>query len=259
MERHCRPFTLHVLAWDRAVFDWCARAPQVKPMPLEHMLGLRPSFRLENLPGPPRSKQEHLSALRVAHLAYLVEAIGEPVTMLDTDTMFWNSPEPVFEEIGAAPAAVTSHWFRPAADGLVGPTIESHRQYGLYNAGFVHIAAERIAKVWAEACWEWCYLGDPQPRGMNRWRFGDQGYLDEFPEIGAHVIENPGVNLGPWAVHHRELEVRDGKVFFGDRPLVLYHYHSYRAGQLADQDYQISAEQVELLYLPYQRALLMHS
>jgi hypothetical protein len=255
MERHCRPFTLHVLAWDRAVFEWCRSAPGVEPMPMEAMLERRPDFRPRNLPGPLRSRQEQLSGLRVAHLEMLVSELAAPVTMLDTDTMFWSSPDDVFTEIGAAPAAVTSHRFRPAADGLPGPALETHRKFGLYNAGWVTIADPSIAKAWTEACWRWCYLGAPDPRGADRWRFGDQGYLDEFPLLGAQVIDHPGVNLGPWAIHRHALEVRDGQVFFGGRPLVAYHYHSYRPPQLAYPEYALTDAQAALLYEPYRREI----
>jgi len=79
-----------------------------------------------------------------------MERTGQPVAYVDADIMFHSSPEPVFTEIGGAPAAVFPHNFARASQGLPGPTVESHEVFGQYNVGLVYVADRQVAEEWAE-------------------------------------------------------------------------------------------------------------
>ena len=94
--------------------------------------------------------------------------------------------------------------------------------------------------------------------------YGDQKYLDRWPQqepySRAHVIQHPGACAGPWGVHAKPLEVRDGVIYFGGRPLVAWHYSGYRElpdghTVLTRPEYMLTDEQAEILYVPYIRAL----
>lgn len=256
MVRHCGPFELHVLAWDEGVAEWCESA------------GIEWHFYDDwiwihcdggwALPGPERSKVETMWTMGPAWIAHVMERAGQPVTYVDADIMFHSSPEPVFAEIGGAPAAVFPHNFARAAQGLPGPTVESHEVFGKYNVGLVHIADRRIAEEWAAQCREWCYDRVEQfPIPERRLRYGDQKYLDDWPaKYGAHVVGHPGADLGPWAVHARAIDVRNGVPFFGGSPLVAFHYSSYREGeQFTRPEYRVTKRQEEIIYGPYIKAL----
>lgn len=273
MKRHCGPFVLHVLAYDAEVAFWAesvgCEVRLINDFIAEHR-ELEPSA----LPGPPRSRVEHMWTCGPEFLVECMERTGEPVTYVDADVMFFSSPEPVFAEIGGAPAAVVPHGFASASAGLPGPTAKSHEIFGRFNVGIVHVRDVEFAKRWSEQCREWCFerleahwdsnvddaIMAPDGSIVNVVRFGDQAFLNDWGKRGAHVIQHPGACLGPWAVHTRALDVRDGVIHFGNRPLVAYHFsalkllpHGYDV--LTRPEYQLTERQADILYRPYLAAL----
>jgi hypothetical protein len=252
MRRHCRPFRLHVLAEGEEVAQWCRDQDDIGMCRTETLLTLRPSLRAENLPGYPRTAAMLAWTRRWRFLVDLLETYGEPVTGLDCDLMFWSSPEPVFEEIGGAGMAVLPHGFAPASLGARGVTMESHRKYGLYNAGWVYFASASPADHFAELCRQGP-LAEDRVHADGTVRWGEQGSLEYVAEVhGAHVIQHPGAAPGPWSVHAHELEVVEGERIFGGRPLVAYHYHSLEPGKrLAFPEYEVGPRQAALLYRKY--------
>ncbi len=269
MMKHCQPFRLHVLAYDAEVGEWADSAPNVVTGSYADLIVRNPKWYEPGIPGPPRTRVEHLWTIGSCHVADVLERIGEPVTYLDADLAFFASPEPVFAEIGGAPAGVVPHSFAPASAGLPGPTKETHEIFGLYNCGLVYIADKRIAWDWAEACRLWCSdrveeveaVGGPVPIPNRRLRYGDQGYLTEWPEkYGAHVVQYPGAEPGPWCAHTRALDVRDGVVHFGGVPLVLWHYSSLALHEdgtytASRPEYRITKRQEDILYADYVSSL----
>lgn len=257
MQRHCRPFVLHVLAFDEETAQALKDVHGVRVTVTQDFLALHPDMAIDKLPGPPRTKVEHMWTVGPAYLAWLVRELKTPITYVDADIMFHSSPEPVFAEIGGAPAAVFPHNFASASQGLPGPTVESHEVFGKYNVGLVYIADRAIAEEWAAQCREWCYDRVEQvPIPERRLRYGDQKYLDDWPSKGAHVVAHPGANLGPWAIHTRSLYVRDGHACFGGRRLVAFHYSGYRElpeghTVMTRPEYQLTERQAQIIYVPY--------
>jgi hypothetical protein len=262
MWQHCRPFVLHVLCW-----DW---EPQVAAGREETPDGdLRWSVQYTgraafgarhpectSLPGPPRTPNETVCAVRWKFLCDAMADTRQPVTLIDGDQWFFSSPEPVFAEIWDARCAVSPHGFAPASAGLPGVTMESHRRYGLYNGGWSYWADPRAAARMAALARECSRATDHRwPDGRTTW--GDQGALELIQEeFGAHVIRHRGVNVAPWNANTQALEERDGALYFGGRPLVSYHFSSLDPGeQLANAEYAITQEQARLIYAPYLRAL----
>jgi hypothetical protein len=255
MERHCGAFVLHVLAW-----DWEPRSvgPGVAVVRRETFLARHPDYAPERMPGAPRSPINSAVTARWRFFADLVADLGQPLTTLDGDIWFWSSPEPMFEEIGAARLAVSPHRIPPAKWGRPGATFETHRKYGLYNTGFVYLADPAIADELAALNLGW---SDTVLRRLPEGRvvFGDQGWLELVVEKhGAHVIEHLGVNVAPWNVHAHSFERRDdGQIYVGGQPLVCYHYSSLHlgpdgsVGQFADPGYAITVGQTQIFYEPY--------
>ncbi len=264
MQRHCGDFELHVLAWDQVVETWALRQDMItRNVPCElvdDFLEIHPQLELEKLPGPPRSRVEHMWTVGPQWIADVMKETGQPVTYVDADVMFMSSPEPVFDEIGNAPAAVVPHGFCEAAPPPI-PTIATHGVFGQFNVGIVHVRDRQFATAWAESCRACCYDRLQAPfDGIGRFIYADQTYLDAWPGRGAHVIKHPGACAGPWGVHAKPLEVRDGVIHFGGRPLVSFHYSGYRElpdghTVLTRPEYMLTDEQAEILYVPYIRAL----
>jgi len=261
MERHCGPFELNVLAWDGGTHDAVDEWPNAYVDHADDFLRCSPRLALDQLPGPPRSRIEHYWTCGPQFIADVMEGTRQPVTYVDADVMFHSDSEPVFAEIGGAPAAVFPHNFAEAAPWPI-PTRATHEQFGLYNVGLVHVADRAVAEHWAAQVRDWCYdRVEPVPIPDRRLRYGDQKYLDEWPaRFGAHVVQHPGANLGPWAVHTQPLETRDGVPYFGGRPIVAYHYSGFRElpeghTVLTRPEYCVTDEQARIIYDPYLEAL----
>jgi hypothetical protein len=265
MKRHCGPFRLHVLAWDDEAFLWANDSVDgvASCLHSDHFLADYPEMNRSALPGKPRSRAEHMWTVGPAWVAHVMRETGQPVMYIDADCFLHSSPEPVFAEIGSAPAAVFPHNFARYAQRLPGPTVESHHIFGAFNVGLVFVADRRFAEDWAEMCRQWCYdyVQEIAPPPDRKFRYGDQKYLEVLAEkYGAHVVQHPGGCAGPWGIHTRALDVRDGVIHFGGRPLVAYHYSQFQlvegGGMVASRpEYLVSLRQEAILYAPYAVAL----
>lgn len=246
LQRHGGPVVLEALCWDDEAHAKAREAGMVAHRP--------GSWETAALPGSPRSRVERMWTCGSRFLSVVARMINAPVTYVDADVMFHSSPEPLFGEWGGAAAGIIPHGFAPAKLGLPGPTLESHRVFGKYNVGIVHVT-QPVAEDWADKCREWCY------DAVDRGRYGDQAYLDLWPvTFDAIATEHPGACLGPWAVHTRALDVRDGVIHFGNKPLIAYHYSALKLlphgdGQLTRPEYALTRRQEHILYAPYLRAL----
>jgi hypothetical protein len=191
MRRHCAPFRLHVLAWDFDPHDWPVLGPDVEITPREAFLAAHPECAPDRLPGPPRSALEIACTVRWTFLAGVMERTGDAVTLVDGDVHWFSSPGPMFVEIGGAAMAVSPHRIPPAAAGLPGVTLETHRRYGLYNAGITSFADPAPAHEMAELTRQWCYA-EVRTLSDGREVFFDQGWLEDVAcRHGAHIIQHP--------------------------------------------------------------------
>ncbi len=268
MRKHCGDFLLHVLAWDWAIVNPVHRNMVITGR--HEFLQRHPDYHPDRLPGPPRRPVDEVVTMRWRFFADVMEATGEPLTAIDGDLFFFSSPEPLFTEIPTtAPLAVSPHRIPPAAAGLPGVTLETHRCYGLYNAGFVFLRDPAVAREMAELNKAWSYT-EVVPRPRGGWLFGDQGWLEEVANRrGAHVIEHPGVNVAPWNIHTAHLRtftpaggppLPPSYTVVGPDlvPLIAYHFSSFRLAGLhwANAEYEVERAPgaIELLYRPYARA-----
>jgi len=168
---------------------------------------------------------------------------GDEVTYIDGDMMFFSHPASLFEELKGHDIGITPHRFSPSYERYV--------VNGNFNGAFVHVKNTPKALIcvtrWASQCLELCSLkhqGDA---------FVDQKYLNSWPDLyGAHSIVHKGVNLAPWnqGENHYRYEIRDGRIFVDDQPLILYHYHSGLV-----PGYPLDEFISQFVYRPYASAL----
>jgi len=170
---------------------------------------------------------------------------------LDADLRFFADPMSLFGD-PAATQMLTPHRFATHHRHLA--------QVGTFNAGFVGVRRSEQAydalRWWRERCLEWCH--DRVEDG----RYADQAYLDawagRFP--GTLVIDDPGVNVGPWNWDGHEVRVQGEDAFIDDRPLYFVHYHGVRVlegGEVrwAPGGYLMRDGPAAALLAPYARAL----
>lgn len=138
-------------------------------------------------------------------------------TYLDADMFFFDTPRKLLREMDDAgkDVMITEHAYDPLHDFT--------KDCGRFCVQFMPFRktarAETVLRRWQEQCLEWCY-GRIEPG-----RYGDQKYLDEWPEMFAdtvHVLQRPELTLGPWNVE--KFLAQHGPAL---RP-VLYHYAGLR-------------------------------
>jgi hypothetical protein len=146
----------------------------------------------------------------------------EHITYLDADLLFFDSPEKIFQEFGDASIGIIRHRFYGWG--------KRFEKYGKYNVGLVIFKNDdngrNCLKSWKEDCAEWCFdFYDKKNK-----RFGDQKYLDKWENNfkGVKLIEQKGANVAPWNIGQYYINIRDGKIFVDNSPLIFYHFASFK-------------------------------
>lgn len=221
LDRHSPPFVLWILCLDDETYQ------MLVPLGLEHVR-LIPLAELEKAdPALLPTKAERLSleyywTCGPAFLCYLFQR--EPgiqmLTYLDADMFFFDSPAPLYEELGDGSVLMIEHH----TTRIPGDT----RRQGLFNVGLLVFRRTTSGLAclcsWREQCLEWCfdlYEND---------RYGDQLYLDAWPERFQHVAVSryQGAGIGPWNVGVMSLHTRQGRVLVGHSPVIYYHFSKVR-------------------------------
>lgn len=240
MERHCVPFHLWILALDPLAESELGRLhlPNTTTVPLQDFL--TDELRAATVDRTHRETIWTYTASWMLHVLN-IESAAQAVNYLDADCFFFDSPKPVFEEIGNADVAITPHRFPARARHF-----ESN---GLYNVGLVHIKRTETGmaclREWEELCIEWCY---ERPEGD---RYADQKYWDRLvPKYGAHPIAHLGADLAPWNQEAYDYSVKGGKLFVNGQQLIFYHFH-----QGLDPKWPMSKWVMDYCYWRYEKAL----
>lgn len=178
----------------------------------------------------------------------------DQLTYLDADLYFFSTPEPVFTEQPMASVLIHSHRFAERYRHL--------EALGRYNVGLLSFRrtpeALSLLSRWRIQCIAWCY-GHLEDK-----KFGDQLYLDDWPEQGeyVHVLQHPGIGVAPWNQNDSVMgQTTQGQLLVDGKPLIFYHFHSLAIltpelfAPARHLHYQFSLTVLKLCYLPYLRSL----
>jgi hypothetical protein len=237
---HAQPFHLWILCMDELVEQQLRQLalPHVSLIPLqevetEALLGVKNG----------RTRGEYCWTLTpfTPQFVFDRDQKVERVTYLDADIFFFDSPQILlkeFEESGKQ-VLITEHAYAPEYD----QTVTSGRFCVQFMTFRRTVGGLKVMEWWQKRCLEWCF---------NRFedgKFGDQKYLDDWPERFAsevHVLRQVEKTLAPWNVNYLTQNQPD------DFKPVMYHFHSLRL---------VSPRRV-LLYLGYRigkRGMLLYS
>jgi hypothetical protein len=182
------------------------------------------------------------------------EPTADLVTYLDADLYFFDSPEPIFDELGAGSVAIVEHRFPPP--------LRERERYGRFNVGWVTFRRDEAGLAclawWGERCLEWCFDRPEEDR------FADQKYLDQWPARfpGVVVIRHPGANLAPWNLASHAVGWDGRSVTVDGRPLLFFHFHALRSlrpwlydSSLRNYYTRMTATLLWRVYRPYLTAL----
>ena len=143
---------------------------------------------------PTRTKGEYCWTVTPFAPRFVFEAdtnVGR-VTYLDADMWFRKNPEPIFREFEASgkQVLITDHAYAPEYDES-----EASGQYCVQFVTFTREGGEIVRAWWEARCVEWCFAR------VEDGKFGDQKYLDDWPERFAnhvYVLHNKELLLAPW-------------------------------------------------------------
>ena len=218
--RHSPPFTLWALCLDDEAYQ---------TLEALHLEGIR-TIRLSELEAADpelaavkdsRSAVEYYFTCSPSLPRFLFQREGgiDLVTYLDADLMFYSSPGPIFDELGAGSVLIVPHRFPESLKHL--------EMYGTYNVGLLMFRNDErglaVLNRWREQCLEWCF--DRVEDG----RFADQRYLDSWPGLpGVVALEHPGAGLAPWNFMRYRIDLGVDPPRVDGRSLIFYHFQSVK-------------------------------
>jgi hypothetical protein len=182
----------------------------------------------------------------------------ELITYLDADLFFFSDPQPIFDELGDGSVLIVGHRYAAAYAHYAETS-------GIYNVGLMTFrrdaAGLECLHWWRERCNEWCYAR------FEDGKYGDQKYLDDWPErfAGVVVLQHPGAGLAPWNIESYRLDsTKDKDMFIDGVPLIFFHFHalkviSSRAAVPTIRDYSLSYNALAWIFIPYLEALRQSS
>ncbi|MFZ2957929.1 MAG: glycosyl transferase [Candidatus Ozemobacteraceae bacterium] len=171
---------------------------------------------------------------------------AQRVTYVDADCWFINDPRRIFQEMDDAgkDVLITPHHYLPQHD--------LSATSGIYCVQFMPFrrtpAGIHVLLWWQERCLEWCFAR------LENNRFGDQKYLDHWPEKfknAVHVLGNPLYTLAPWNAS------RYGDCLNIAEQGCLYHfqglriYKKWRICLCISGAYLLPGNILEQIYSPY--------
>ncbi len=173
----------------------------------------------------------------------------EEITYLDADLFFYHAPQILLDEFHSSDkdVMITEHRYTSEYD--------QSRTSGIYCVQFMTFkSAENGRKIllwWKERCAEWCYSR------LENGKFGDQKYLDDWPERfdGVYVMQNIGGGVAPWNVQQYCCE--QGPMIHG-QPVIFYHFHALKwleNNQFDLSTYRLDENSIRYIYRPYIEAL----
>jgi hypothetical protein len=191
MERHLQSYSLWILCVDDPVHEMLTKLalPNVKLLRLSEL----ETDGLKQVKAN-RKKGEYCWTLTpfTPHFVFEADREAHRATYLDADLWFRKDPAVIFREFDSShkDVLITDHAYAPEHDRSA-----TTGQYCVQFVTFTRRGGEAVRKRWEEQCLEWCF------DRIEDGRFGDQKYLDVWPEQYAqyvHVLSNQELILAPW-------------------------------------------------------------
>jgi len=202
-----------------------------------------------------RSKAEYCWTCTPSVISYCLDVYElNDCTYIDADLYFFSNPIELIDEMNSYGKSVliSEHRYTP----LYNQALTS----GIYCVQFMtfknNIEGRIVLNWWRERCNEWCFSR------YEDGKFGDQKYLDDWPERFScvHVLNHLGGGVAPWNVQQYSFFIENNKIIGRDKktretfPLIFYHFHSvkfYSNDRMDFGIYQLSSNVVQIIYSIY--------
>jgi hypothetical protein len=236
MERHVKDYTLWILCVDDQAHEILSKLN----LPNVRLLQLSKLETADLLTVKPlRTKGEYCWTLTPFAPRFVFEADVNVtrVTYLDADLWFRKNPAAIFREFESSgkQVLITDHAYAPQYDQSA-----TSGQYCVQFMTFNRDGGEIVREWWEERCIEWCYAR------FENGKFGDQKYLDDWPERFAtyvHVLSNKEIALAPWNAKRFSYEAS-----------IFFHFHGLRIAsnkQVNIGGYDLPKPLINNIYKPY--------
>ncbi len=236
MLRHAGDFHLWVIAMDAQSGDALERLslPNVTVLPLPDV----ENAELLSVKGG-RSLGEYCWTLTpfTPSIVFAADPTAQRATYLDSDLWFVRDPTPLFAEFEESGRSVliTDHGYAAEYDqsALSG-------RFCVQFMPFVRDAGAEVMTWWQDRVIEWCFAR------FEEGRFGDQKYLDDWPERfpdDVHVLQQQSALQAPWNAAR-----------FDPAAARVFHFHELRTmseNRVRLGHYRIPPETLEAIYAPY--------
>ena len=210
MENYAGKYTLWIVCVDDDIYDRfrIIDLPNVELLKLSEL----ETVELKKVKSH-RSIAEYCWTLTPFAISFVFNAdtsVGR-VTYIDADLWFMGSPREIFNEFdnSGKNVLITEHAYSPEYD--------QSRNSGKFCVQFLIFKrnkSEIVRNWWEKQCIDWCYAR------FENGKFGDQKYLDDWPERfgnDVHVLRNKELILAPWNARR-----------FPYSSSLIYHFHGLR-------------------------------
>lgn len=204
-----------------------------------------------------RSKAEYCWTCTPSVISYVFEKYdAADCTYIDADLLFYSNPSVLIEEMeeNGKNVLITKHRYSFL------PRLYEEKRSGRFCVQFMTFTNESdsllILDVWRKQCINWCFARHEDGK------FGDQKYLDEWPEKynNVHILNHQGGGVAPWNLQkyiiYSGVNTIFGKLKLTGHKFDLVFYHFQYVKYLENDSYDtgwylLSQGKKNLLYLPY--------
>jgi len=197
-----------------------------------------------------RNNKEYSWTSKGSILLYLFKNYRElnHILWLDSDIVFYSSPEPIFRQLRECSVLLTK-------EGFIEKHMDLNNIYGIFNTGLMgfnrNANAMKCLNTFRKKCIDWCY--DTVEPG----RWSDQMYVNYWPWLynDIKVIDDFGINANAWNIQDKSIHSNGGDLYINQNKLVFYHYSGFRFNNFNEFDLccyiDLPQSVIKLLYVPY--------
>ncbi len=197
-----------------------------------------------------RSTSEYCWTLKPVLLSYVFEHFEniDWLTYLDADMYFFSNPQKILSLSDSCSVLLSEHDSNEQIKFV-------EEAVGRFNAGLVSfknsINGKDCLHWWKKQCLKWCY------NTTVTGQFGDQKYLEDIFILFKDTcpITVPGVNIAPWNDAKYSINLKEGKLYINDDPLILYHYCGFRLINKDNCVFMFGNTCKPIIHNPYMKAV----
>ena len=218
-----------------------------------------------------RTRTEYCWTCTPSIVDYVLTVYGAACcTYVDADLYFYGDPTILLNEVPVDYSVlITAHRYTKEYD--------QSSTSGIYCVQFITFRNNpnglSVLAWWKNACIEWCF------NIMENGKFGDQKYLDDWPERFKGIVwelKHTGGGVAPWNVQQYRFEKTKGKIIGLELlnnekfDLIFYHFHatSFQLRQTPLKEficlkyvygYEIPVDCMQVIYRNYAKKLVLQS